>query len=64
MCGVVKNPTANTGDIKHTYYIPGLERSPGEGNGNPLQCSGLEKARQRSLVGYNPCGHKESDKTE
>ena len=25
--------------------IPGLERSPGEGNGNPLQCSCLENPR-------------------
>ena len=28
---VVKNPPANTGDVGS---IPGLERSPGEGNGN------------------------------
>ena len=26
-----------------TRWIPGLERSPGEGNGNPLQYSSLEK---------------------
>ena len=30
---VVKNPLANAGDMG---LIPGLERSPGEGNGNPL----------------------------
>ena len=30
---VVKNPPANAGDIPS---IPGLGRSPGEGNGNPL----------------------------
>ena len=30
---VVKNPPANTGDVGS---IPGLRRSPGEGNGNPL----------------------------
>ena len=30
---VVKNLPANAGD---TGSIPGLERSPGEGNGNPL----------------------------
>ena len=30
---VVKNPLANAGD---TVSIPGLGRSPGEGNGNPL----------------------------
>ena len=45
--------------------IPGLGRSPGEGNGNPLQYSCLEKShRQRSLVGYSPWGRKESDMTE
>ena len=33
---VVKNPPSNTG------AIPGLGRSPGEGKGHPLQCSGLE----------------------
>ena len=35
---VVKNLPANAGD---TGLIPGLGRSPGEGNGNPLQCSFL-----------------------
>ena len=36
---VVKNPPANAGDA---VLIPGLETSPGEGNGNPLQYSCLE----------------------
>ena len=36
---VVKNPTANAGDIRNVDSIPGLRRSPGEGNGNPLQYS-------------------------
>ena len=45
--------------------IPGSGRSPGEGNGNPLQYSCLGKPHgQRSLVGYSPWGHKESDMTE
>ena len=39
---MVKNPPANTGDIRTTGSIPGLERSPAEGNGNPLQYSCLE----------------------
>ena len=44
--------------------IPGLGRSPGGGHGNPLQYSCLENPHgQRSLVGYSPRGHKESDKT-
>ena len=42
--------------------IPGLGRSPGGGNGNPLQYSSLENPHgQRSLVGYSPWGCKESD---
>ena len=39
---VVKNPPANAGDIRDTNLIRGLERFPGGGNGNPLQCSCLE----------------------
>ena len=42
-CGsVVKNPLANAGDVS---LIPGLGGSPGEENGNPLQCSCLENPR-------------------
>ena len=33
---VVKNPPANAGDIRDVGSIPGSERSPGGGNGNPL----------------------------
>ena len=45
--------------------IPRLGRSPGEGNGNPLQYSCLEVVHgQRSLMGYSPCGHKELDTSE
>ena len=35
---VVKNPPANAED---TGLVPGLGRSPGEGNGNPIQYSCL-----------------------
>ena len=35
---LVKNPPANAGDVGS---IPELGRSPGEGNGNPLQYSCL-----------------------
>ena len=39
-CGsVVKNPPANAGDIRDWSLISGSRRSPGEGNGNPLQYS-------------------------
>ena len=41
---MVKNPPANAGDIRHVGSIPGLGRSPGGGNGKPLQYSCLENA--------------------
>ena len=45
--------------------IPGLGRSPDEGNDNPLQYACLEKSHgQRNLVGYSPWDLKELDKTE
>ena len=45
--------------------IPRSGRSPGEGHGNPLQYSYLEKSYgQRSLVDYSPWGHTELDLTE
>ena len=56
MAQLVKEVAYNAG-----VSIPGLGRSPGEGNGNPLQsgkCHG-----QRSLVDYSPCSWKESDTT-
>ena len=40
----------------------GSRRSPGEGNGNPLQYSSLENPH--GLVGYSPRGHPELDTTE
>ena len=44
---MVKNPPANVGDIRDMGSIRGLGRSPGEGNGNPLQYSCLEKPTDR-----------------
>ena len=49
--------------------IPGSERSPGEGNGNPLffffqAVLPGKPHRRRSLIGYSPWGRKESDTTE
>ena len=41
---VVKNVPANARDAD---LIPGLGRSPGEGNGNPLQYSCLENPTDR-----------------
>ena len=39
-----KESACNAG---HESSIPGLERSPGVGNGNPLQCSCLENSMGR-----------------
>ena len=44
---VVKNPPANAGDARDTGSIPGLGRSPGEGNDNPLQYSCLGNPMDR-----------------
>ena len=45
--------------------FPGLGRSPGEGNGNPLQHSCLENPMDRGAWGaYSLWGRKESDRTE
>ena len=41
---VVKNPPVNAEDMGS---IPGSGRSPGEGNGNPLQCSRMENPMDR-----------------
>ena len=38
---VVKNPPANTGDIRDASSIPGLRGSPGRGHRDPLQYSCL-----------------------
>ena len=59
---MVKNPPANTGDTGDRGSILGLGRSPGEGNGNPLQISLPGECHEhRRLVGYTPWGCKESD---
>ena len=59
---VVKNPPANLGDIRDVGSIPESGRSPGEGNGNPLQCSCLEnpwteKPGRLQSVGSQKDGH-------
>ena len=57
-----KESACNAGDL---ISIPGLGRSPGEGNGYPLQYSCLENLPgQRNLEGYNLWGRKEVDMTE
>ena len=44
---VVEHPPANPGVKRDIGLIPGLGRSPGEGNGNPLQYSYPEKPMDR-----------------
>ena len=44
---VVKNLPANVGDLRDAGSIPGLGKSPGEGNGNPLQDSCLQNTMDR-----------------
>ena len=57
-----KQSTCDAGDLGS---IPGLGRSPGGVHGNPLQFSSLENPHgQRSLAGYSPWDHQESDTTE
>ena len=42
-----KTPPASAGDTRDAVSIPGSGRSPGAGNGNPLQCSCLENPMSR-----------------
>ena len=44
---VVKDLSANVGDVRDVGSIPGLGRSPGEGHGNPLQYFCLENPLDR-----------------
>ena len=44
---MVKNLPADAGDARDPGLIPELGRSPGGGNGNPLQYSCLEKSMDR-----------------
>ena len=46
---VVKNPPANSGDIRNQGLILVYIRSPGEGHGNPLQYSFLENPMDRGV---------------
>ena len=57
---VVKNPPANAGDVGS---IPGSGRSPGEGNGNPLQYSCLGNTMNREAWWARVHGIAKSDLT-
>jgi len=60
---MIKNPPANEGDIRDTGSIPGSERSPGGGPGNPLQYSCLESPMDRGAWRATVHGVAESDMT-
>ena len=47
---VVKSPPDNSGDLRDLGLIPGSERFPGRGNGNPLQYSCLENPMIRGAL--------------
>ena len=67
MALVVKkqNPPANAKDVRDASSIPGIGRSPGEGNGNPLQYSCLENLMDRGpWWAIVHAVRKESDMTE
>jgi len=51
---MVKNMSAKKGD---SDLIPGSGRSPGEGNGNPLQYSCLENSTEKPGGLHSPWGH-------
>ena len=46
---MVKNMPASAGDTRDMGSIPGLGKSPEEGNGNPLQYSCLENPMDRGV---------------
>ena len=50
-CGrsVIKNDPASAGEAEDAGSTPGLGRSPGGGNGNPLQYSWLENPMDRGI---------------
>ena len=56
-----KESACNVGD---PGLIPVLGRSPGEGHGNPLQCSCLEYSMDRGAWQLQSMGRKKSDVTE
>ena len=59
-CSAGKESPATAGD---PALIPGSEKSPGEGNGSPLQFLPGKFHGQKSLASYSPWGCKESDMT-
>ena len=61
---MVKNSPANSGDIKDKGSIPGSGRSPGDGNGSPLQYSCLKNPMDTGAWQATVLGSQELDMTE
>ena len=61
---MVKNQPASAGDSRDMGSIPGLGRSPREGNGNPLQYSCLENPMDRGTWPATVHGVSKSNVTE
>ena len=53
---MVKNPPSSAGNIRDVGSVPRLERSHGEGNGNPLQYSCLENPIEAEPGGLQSMG--------
>ena len=61
---VVKNLPVKEADLRDVGLLPGLERSSGEGNGNPLQYSCLQDPMDRGAWRATIHGIAKSDITE
>ena len=62
---MVKNLSANAGDVRDMSLNPVSGRSPGEQHGNPTPVFlPGESHEQMSLAGYSPLGHRELDMAE
>ena len=61
---MVKKLPANVEDTRDMGSIPGLERSPEVGNGNPLQYFCLENSMDRGAWGLQPMVSQRVDVTE
>ena len=61
---MVKNTSANTGDVRDLGSVPGLGRSPGGGPSNSLQYSCLENPVDRGSWQASSLGLKELETTE
>ena len=62
---MLQNPLANSGDMRDAGSTTGSGRSPGGGNGNPLQYSCLENSMDRGAWRATVHGgHKKSNITD